>query len=184
MQFRKLPMAMMAMAVMMAGSAQAGLIGDNVTVTVNWTGGPTADNVTVADPAIEFIGGSGSTNIGSIFLTAGESINLLDTSVVFRFLLGFQGSIVISNIDGVVTSASGSPASGVTTFTGVVSNSGHTVTINYIGGDAPSSTAPLVSTMNLVFDTGTNGGGGDVPEPTTVALMGAGLAGLAWLKRR
>lgn len=179
MQFRKLPIAMMAMALMMAGSAQASLIGDTVTVTVNWLSGPDSDSVTVAHPTVEFTNANG-TNIGNDFLFAGESLDLQSAAIVLTLTGAFQGTIDVTGIDAVVTGLSAQAGSFGTLDQFSITNNGHSISFRYIGG---TPTAPTgVSTLNLTFDdTPTNGG---VPEPTTVALMGAGLVGLAWLKRR
>ncbi|MFN7937820.1 MAG: PEP-CTERM sorting domain-containing protein [Bryobacteraceae bacterium] len=182
MQFRKLPIAMMAMAVMMAGSAQASLIGDTVTVTVNWLSGPTADSVLVAHPAVEFTNANG-TNIGNAFLFPGESIDLQSLAIVLTFTGSFQGTIGVTGIDGVVSGLAAQAGSFGTLDQFSITDSGHSISFRYIGGNPTAPTG--VSTLNLTFDTNTNGGGGDpTPEPATLALMGAGLAGLAWMKRR
>lgn len=184
MQFRKLPIAMMAMALMMAGSAQASLIGDSVTLSVTYGLGPTTDDdtVVVAHPSVEFSLGNG-TEIGTDFLlSALETIDLQSTAIRLSLVVGLQGTFTLSGIDGVVTGISGAPAGGVTLDQFSVAGDGHSFSFRYIGGDAPSSTAPLVSTLNITFED-TNGGGG-TPEPATMALMGAGLVGLFWMKRR
>lgn len=167
-------LAVVTLALMQAGSAHAGLIGDTVLVeTLSGNVVTHSDTVTVVHPGVEFTSGNGTSIGDSLF--GNLSIDLLDSAI--QLVGTFTNTYRISLIDGVVTQiALTSILAPMTYSPGTVAADGHSFTFT-AGGTGGGSLR-----LSLTFAETT--GGSDVPEPATIALLGAALVGMACWKRQ
>jgi len=101
-------------------------------------------------------------------------------AVDWEFFAGDFGSPTVGVRDGsaFLWSASNSGASSLTTVFTPGSTLDFLIYGGYFGGNTP-----LAASVNFTTS-GTTGGNNGIPEPATMALMGLGLAGLAFRKRK
>ncbi|MCK9993219.1 MAG: hypothetical protein Dbin4_01739 [Alphaproteobacteria bacterium] len=160
---------------------------DPATAGFDFTFDVTADDMVFIDPVIaigyDYIVNSGP-NIASvllptilnddgqyeIYLWDGDGFDILDgvatANVAYLFDAGGVNRFRVRDID---IAALLNPADELAFVTG----------LTFV------SSGPLnMSMIPVTFDTDANGGPGSVPEPMTLSLLGAGLAGLSWVRRR
>ena len=179
-----LAFAMAAIAIL-PGTAKATLIGDEVTVTYLGVGSSTVTGIAGVDPLRIVVDSRTNTRFDPVF---GDSFIEIGYSTRFPFGISFSGdqSLVFSGLDwggsGFVTGA---------TMTETVADasliaSNLTFTANSVTLDLSDIVLINGETVriDLVTQHSPTGPSAAVPEPGTLALLGLGLAGLGFARRR
>jgi len=162
---------------------------------------PLADNQKYGIPTIGSLGIASASQIGILFNAAepnGDSINVVDLTLKFYTSTGtFLGAI-----DGQQDFRGTNPGNGVAGFTFVVDSAQQSFVNGLLGIGGAGTTLALEATLAdfaggpetfLIYNTnntrgpggpGTGGPGTSVPEPGTAALLGLGLLGALFSRRK
>ncbi len=152
------------------------LIGRTVQVEMNFDGFPYATNSgTVTSNGLDFPAGSFSGYGPDVYVTVGTDSITFGNGPGHYTVGSFNGPIyTISPATSLAVTLQSSDLPGFDQS--LISVIGNTISLNFSGLEAPNGT---LVTIGVVVDPATS-----VPEPASIALLGAGLLGLGFGRRR
>ena len=170
--FKKLALAACVVAAGFSTSANASLLGDKITAT----GYLLSPTTTTIGAAKEF------SILNLIFFDFGANTLTITTPNSNQGVeWGDIGSYVFSGFDDTITNMTVASNMGFgTDLTNDFRFTAHSITLDFDGGSTQNKNSTLV--FNIAT-TPAGGGGNAVPEPTTVALLGLGMFGVAASRR-
>jgi hypothetical protein len=162
--------------VLAAAPAQAVLVGKTVQVEMNYDGFPYATNSgTVTPSGLDFPAGSFTGYSSLVYVTVGTGSITFGSDPSFYTAGSFNGPIyTISPATSLAVTLLSSDLPGFDQS--LISVIGNTISLNFQGLQGANGT---LVTIGVVVDPAPS-----VPEPASIALLGAGLLGLGFGRRR
>ena len=159
--------AIMLLALGLYSTAEAGLIGLDIRLEMPQTVPPFDGTETVVDPGVEFM------PFGQLSWDFFDDGNVVFQPLISGSFITYDAIFTIQTPGMEFTGVSGLSGGDLTNYSVLFDSSTNAVIMHHVDGAD-------VFTNNLSFNVTTNA----VPEPSTILLLGAGLAGVGFMRRR